>query len=85
MEIEAGGGRRYGEGQIPPMGEGGRIPSIFEIPRNTEVESGAAEQQTATYQRGNSTQEGTRWQQGQTTEKFSGPAYKMKCSWGKPS
>ena len=68
------------------MGEGGeRITSIVEMPRNTEVESGAPEQQTATYQRGNSTQEGTGWQQGQTTDKFSGLAYKMECRRGKTS
>jgi hypothetical protein len=66
------------------MGEGGeRILSTAEMPRNTEVESGAPEQQTATYQRGNSTQEGISWQQGKTTEKFGGLVYKIKCRRGK--
>jgi len=55
------------------------------MPRNTEMESGAPEQQTATYQWENSTRAGTRWQQCQTTEKFSGLAFKMRCRWRKTS
>jgi len=68
------------------MREGGeRILSIVEMLRNTELESGAPAQQKATYQQENNTQEGTGWQQGQTTEKFRGFEYKTKCRWGKPS
>ena len=45
---------------MPCMRGGGeRIPHIVEMPRNTEMERGDYDQQVATYQLGNSTQEDT--------------------------
>jgi hypothetical protein len=49
-------------GQMPPMHRGKYIPSIVEMPRNTDMERGAPEQQMVTYQQGNSTREDTHCQ-----------------------
>ena len=81
LETVAGGGTERGRYSY---GRGRRAnPSIAEMARNTELDSGVPEQQMTTYQRRNSTQKGTRWQQGQRTAKFSGLAYKMNSRWRK--
>jgi hypothetical protein len=54
-------------------GEGKRIPSIVETPRNAEVEGGAPEQQMTTYHRENGTQEDSHCQKCTGTEKFRYP------------
>jgi hypothetical protein len=59
-----------GEAPMPSMrGEGERVSAVVEASRMTEVEMGIPEQQMATYQRGNRTQEDAHWQRGQITEK----------------
>lgn len=50
------------------MHRGKYIPSVVEIPRNTDMERGAPEQQMLTYQQGNNTQEDTHCQNCQLTE-----------------
>jgi hypothetical protein len=68
------GGRGEGEDQMPTIHGGGeRILSIAEMPKNAAVETGTAEQQMATYQRGGSTQIATHGQQHWTeTVRYSG-------------
>jgi len=66
---------------MPPMHRREYIPSIVQMPRNTDLESGAPEQQMVTYQQGNSTQEDTHCQNCQRTETLGTVSYKIKCKW----
>jgi hypothetical protein len=60
-------------------------PYILEVHRNTKVERGDPEEQMATYQRGNSTQEDITVKNTNEQRNLGTLAFNLKCEWKKQS